>query len=1000
MIGGAKASQAKSKPQYTGVSVQTSVLGAVIAVGWGKFKISPNLIWTGDFRAVAHKEKAAGGKGGGAAPGGQDTYTYEAAVAMGLLGVPIASIGTIWKSKSTTTLAAERMVLFPGLPGQTAWGYLLTNHPDQALAYKGLSYIASGPLDFGDSADISNFNFEVMTTVGNAIPGKPDADPKDVVMALLPNSDYGPNFPAARIGDLSTYSAYCRATGLVVSPKLDSQQQCSQTLSDLVTLTNSEVVWNGSVLTIVPYGDQAITANGATYTPPSAPLFDLTDDDFMPADGEDPVQLTIKRPCDAYNKISLEFVDRANAYNTDLAEAKGQAEIDLYGVVAEEGVQAHQFCDRGVAKMAAQLRLQRQYVYNNYQFKLGIQWLILDAMDIVTISNDRLGLDRQWVRIKEISEDSDNVLTITAEEYLAGTGAAPVYGVPAGDRYQQDFNAQPGPANTPVIFEPNLSLSDSGGLEVWAAVAGSDTTWGGCDVWASDDGITYKQVGTVHGNSRYGALTATLPTAASPDQINTLSVDLSISLGELTSGTTQDALQLNTICLVGSEYIAYAMATLTAPNEYDLTYLVRGAMDTEIGSHAIGEPFVRLDTSLVKIPVDQSRIGQTIYLKFVGFNATGGGFQDISEVPAYTYQITGGAMLGPLADPTQVTTNYVSGILQIRWTGVSDLRQPLDYEIRKGVSFGNSQLMGRTTDLYYPAAGDGTYWIAAHFQTDQGLDVYSGDPPSIVIENAALVKNVIAKWDEQETGWSGTVSGGAYIVNGTVMLGGTNDILSEANILADMDILFGGNVADSGVYTAPVGHTIELTQPAPCPVTMSWNIIGQSIYDNILTVTDVLSQQDILGSQFNPLVAGRPQVSLSQDGVSFGDWQNFSPGAYTFKAIRFQMVLASFRDDVTAIMDSWTYLVDVPDRIETGTITSDAGGVQTFFYKGSDLETPTPFNGGINGNTAPVPQITILGAEEGDTASITNMTLASFDHVITNGGVPVVRDFIYTSQGY
>ena len=51
-------------------------------------------------------------------------------------------------------------------------------------------------------------------------------------------------------------------------------------IQDLMMATNSECVWSSGVLTVVPYGDTSITANGYTYTAPSAPLYSLDDDDF------------------------------------------------------------------------------------------------------------------------------------------------------------------------------------------------------------------------------------------------------------------------------------------------------------------------------------------------------------------------------------------------------------------------------------------------------------------------------------------------------------------------------------------------------------------------------------------------------------------------------------------------------------------------------------------------------------------------------------------------
>lgn len=994
MIGAKAAKQSKTKPNYSGVQVQTSVLGTTrpVIYGWGK--LAGNMLWTADFQTIAHKTEEAGGKGGGQA-GASVTYTYKTAVIIGLGQGPQNGIGQIWKSKTTTTLAKEGMTYFAGTQPQAVWGYLTTKHPNQALNYATEAYVAASALDLGDSADISNYNFEIKGFLAGAVPNFPkDADPAQVVIDALTNSDYGCNYPASRVGALTDFSNYARASGLLVSLVANEQDTASDIFNSMVQMCNAEFVDSGGVLTIVPYGDQAISGNGATYTPPSAPLFDLTDDDFIADEGEDPVQLTRTRPADGYNQVSLEFLDRSNAYNTDTVPVQDLAQITLYGKLPEDTQQAHFFCSKETATIAAQLRLQRMLVRNNYTFKTGFKYAVLDPMDIITITDANLGLNRAWVRVKEIDEDDDGILSFQVEEYLAGTGSPALFDVNPATRYVQDLNAEPALASPPVIFEPNLSLSVSGGLEVWAAVAGSDAIWGGCDVYASDDGQTYKLVGTIHGNSRYGVLSAALATVgASPDQINTLSVDLTASNGGMTGGTTADATQLNTLCYVDGEYIAYANAELTATNKYDLTYLVRGAMGTTIGAHAAGSSFIRLDNQMVQIPVDQSRIGQTIYLKFVGFNGTGGGFQDISQVPAYTYVIGGGALTGALADPTEVTTNYISGILQIRWTGITDLRQPIDYEIRRGPSFSNSMVMGRTSDLNFPASGDGTYWIAAHYQTDQGLDVYSGSPASIIITGAALVNNVIATWDEGGTGWSGTVSGGATVSGGNVTLSGAGNILAEPDFLAIPDVLTYGGIAASGIYTAPASHTITNTRVASCSVTMTWLVFGQSIHDNVLTVPDFLGLPDVLGSEFNPLVRAVPQVALSQDGVTFGAWQNFSPGVYTFKSIKFRIVLTSSRPDVNAILSSWTFSVDVDDRVDVIPLTTSASSALGYTY-------PEPFNGGANGNPAPFPEITILAAQDGDQAVVDNQTVTGFTYAVTNAGAFVVRNVIITAQGY
>ena len=402
------------------------------------------------------------------------------------------------------------------------------------------------------------------------------------------------DLPQSRVGNLSTYQAYCLATGLVISPCYDTQAQASSMLDDIATATNSAFVWSSGVLTMVPYGDQAVTANGYTYTPPNAPLYSLTDDDFLPntnltasasaSSNDDPVLMTRTRPSDQYNSIKLEWLDRGNNYSPAIVQATDQASITAYGLRQDSTRSFHMFCNGNAAQISCQLQLQRQSVRNKYQFTLDQRYVLLDPMDIVAITDANLGLSNQWVRITEITENDDGSLSIAAEEYLQGTGTAPVYSLQQGQGFNANYNASPGDTNIPVIFEPPAELAEA--LEVWLAVSGGPL-WGGCYVWISQDNETYQNVGKITGPSRQGFVDAPLPavmlngSGLTIDQTNTLAADISLSGGQMLSASQADAQAYATLCYLGAgntyELMAYQTATLVSQNIYDLTYLVRGA---------------------------------------------------------------------------------------------------------------------------------------------------------------------------------------------------------------------------------------------------------------------------------------------------------------------------------------------------------------------------------------------------------------------------------------
>jgi hypothetical protein len=237
-----------------------------------------------------------------------------------------------------------------------------------------------------------------------------------------------------------------------------------------------------------------------------------------------------------------------------------------------------------------------------------------------------------------------------------GVGSAPAYPRQTSAGSGLDTLADPGDTNSPIVFEPPSGLS-GGNLEVWIIAAGGEH-WGGCQVWVSSDGNTYALAGTIYRGARQGVLRAALASGADPDTADTLSVDLSQSQGQLLSGTQADADSFVTLCYCDGELVSYQTAILTAPFQYDLTYLRRGIYGTPIGAHSKGANFARFgpnDPSLFRYRYPASFVGQTIHVKLPGFNIFGQSLQDLSGLTATAYTLTGG---GAVAAPAYVSGSF------------------------------------------------------------------------------------------------------------------------------------------------------------------------------------------------------------------------------------------------------------------------------------------------------------------------------------------------------
>lgn len=669
-----------SDTRINSMRIQQSAYGLCQPLIYGKTRVAANMIWFGDFKATPHTTvQKSGGKGGGAKTR-NTTFSYSASLMLGLCENQIQKIGLIWvdkeqyvpKQNGSLTLDPIDQLQFELFDGNNnpVWGYLVSKHPDDAINYPYLAYVACANYELGNSASLSNHNFEVISTI-KLSETIDDANPADVIEDFITNPRYGAA-PNLNIADLSEFRTYCRAANLLISPAFTEQKAAFETINEIVEAVNCAVVPSPDGLKIRSFGDSAITGNGVTFTPDLTPQYHLTDDDFIGDD--EPVRVRRSRDTDAYNHIQVEYINRYNQYNTETAEAKDQANIEMFGLRSEDPVEHHYFCEPKMARHAAQLRLQRLlYVRNEYEFNLGWRYCRLEPMDIVTLTDSGLGLDQFPVRITRIEEDEDGQLTVTAEELALGSRSAIEYDLQSSNGYQGG-NEEPGNVNAPIIFEPPLDLTD-GKNQVWVAVSGG-INWGGCNVWASLDNTTYEMIGTIYGSARYGQLITAVDTVDTAFQIELNTVS------QMFSGTLEDAQADQTLCKLGDEYLNYQVATLNGTSLYTLSEVLRGRFD-DAQSHNIGEPFVRLDKAIFEHAYNQNLIGNQIFLKFTSFNGLEQKEQTLDEVSAYSYTLTGGRPTG--VKGLSLQSPFVGTSFKVQWQSVAGAKGYVAQILSSGV---------------------------------------------------------------------------------------------------------------------------------------------------------------------------------------------------------------------------------------------------------------------------------------------------------------------------
>ncbi len=1031
---GSRANKPISKS--TAMRTQSAIEGRPLAIGAGQNRISGNIIWYGDYLAKK-ASSAQGGKGGAfSGKGATESYVYSCSFIISIgqqidqvLSLnngsqydffytpdPALKAALLAKGFKVTTKDTFGATFFTGSFAQAAWSYMTSAHPTEALAYRGEALACFANLSLGSSPAMPNFNFEVLWDLNTDVAAfGPDANPADWVQSFLTDADWGAGFPSVLVAATTDYQLWARATGMLVSPLLDGQVAANSHLAELMQGTIAEFVWSGGQLKIVPYAEADITGNGYTYVADVTPVYELYESDFLPCEhgpdvGSDNTLVKIARtdPSDIPNRLTVEYLDRANLYNPKTITSDDDAQQIAANRWRPSDNRAHHFfavADAASRSASMQLRrLRNQSV--TYYFRLGPQFILLDPMDLVTLTVDSQGMDGVTVRIKEIQKNGDGSLAFTAEEFY-GAAAPELYSRQESAGTARNVNEEPGSVADPVVFEPTYELA--GALEVWIAVTGDDlTTWGGANVWVTTDpASSSQQIGQVVAPSRMGVTTAQLPSVTEAvsgqtvDNTNTLSVDLTSSEGELDSGTAADMTALNTICYVDGEVIAYQNATLTGTNAYDLAPMVRGAYGTTIATHAAGSAFVRLDERLVKVPFTPDRVGQTLYIKLQSFNQFGGGTETLDSIEPYTYTIEGTALAVALPDVENARQSYKDKTSNITWDEVTDFRGPR-YEIRLGASWEAGITLSTVAHPPFTVYGDGTYWVKAVAEPAPNLIVYSTTGASVSVVGAAVPDQINAVWDEYSTGWTGTITGDGQISGG-----------------------FFETTADHSVayYTIPVGHFIANTFPRATRITIEFAVAGVVINSDVLSLTDFLGTTDLLGSAATAQVRGWPEIYVLASGGSndvytptdifsepdvytvggggSASWQKYSPGSYLGDSFAMRLGIESLDATVKAVATAFTISAYVDARVDHISNYALGSGGEAFTFRPDDAVATAAFNGGPDGATNPQVIVAMQNPQTGDYATVTSLSLTGCTiQCFNSSGVGVARTISVAIVGW
>lgn len=273
-----------------------------------------------------------------------------------------------------------------------------------------------------------------------------------------------------------------------------------------------------------------------------------------------------------------------------------------------------------VRDLAQVMLYEPRFARNPSGFHLPPAGMLIEPADIVQVT----------------SRGTTHLLRVT-QLTLGQRGDLEVNGVRHRSYLYEDFAGFPGESSHPTTLErkspvdavyvdaPPLDISDTG-LRFFVAV-GRNTlgdAFPAVAVFESLDGeATYNAQLLIISEATIGDVA----TAAAEGIVHTwdtsTTIDVVLRSPDRTLNSAADAAVLAgtaNLCQIGAEVIGFATATLIAARTYRLSRLLRGRRGTEqfVGTHANGEPFVLLNTTLrTSAARTYSAPGQVNYYKTV-----------------------------------------------------------------------------------------------------------------------------------------------------------------------------------------------------------------------------------------------------------------------------------------------------------------------------------------------------------------------------------------------
>ncbi|MFY3082044.1 host specificity factor TipJ family phage tail protein [Achromobacter xylosoxidans] len=371
------------------------------------------------------------------------------------------------------------------------------------------------------------------------------------------------------------------------------------------------------------------------------------------------------------------------------------------------------------------------------------------------------------------------------------------------------------------------------------------------------------------------------------------------------------------------------------------------------------------------------RTGDVVDVSVTPKRLTGSG-----EPKRASFKILG--LSAPLPTLTGLQSVFRDGLTWLAWDRVQDVRQPV-YEVRRGTTWQNADVVAVTASIEQLAVGNGLYWVAARFQLSNGAILY-GIPDSLLISGATLERNVIIVRQEAPT-WPGSLGGGAMVSGGLLTLAPTGDVLALVDVLAQPDVLWYGGPAASGSYTIRDVDRVDIGYVAPVRIDLEVAFLVRNLTEDILGASDVFGLVDVLNGTDRQYVRVAPQIRFAQVDGEWSEWRDYVPGLLNARFFDVRLLLESSDPNIVPFVEAFSWTIDVPDLVQRDeSLDVPSAGMAVTYQK--------------KFHAVPNVQITLLDAQASDQIVLTDSNEEGFFVQVKSGATNVARSINWIAQGY